>query len=489
MMNKTIAHVAVVGFVMFALLFGSTSVVQFAQAQALRTHALNNRAIIDELSRHRGPILIDGTPIAYSEAVDDDYEYQRLYGSDGLSPIVNAHVTGFFSISSGVRGLEKAKNEVLAGTDDSLFYDKVSNLLTGKEPMGAAVETTINPKAQKAAWDALGGQKGAVVALDPQTGDVLAMVSSPSYNPNTLATHDVDEALAAYKSLVQAPGNPLYNRAIGGNLYPPGSTFKLITAAAALESGEYTPKTQVIGTPSLDLPLTDSTIRNSGGHGCGGSSITLSRALQVSCNTSFAKLGMDLGADALAEEAHEFGFGEGFDIPLSVTPSTFPNQANKPQLAQSALGQFEVRATPLQMAMVSAAIANNGVLMKPQMIDRIRNGRTLDVISTPKPEVFSKPISRKTAKALTGMMVNVVEKGTGKPAQISGAKVAGKTGTAQHAEGAAPHAWFTAFAPAKDPKVAVAVVVEDGGNAGSAASGGQSAGPIARAVMKAVISK
>lgn len=489
-MNNPLKHVAVVGFVMFALLFGSTSFVQYFQAQALRDHELNTRTLVEELSRERGPILVDGTPVAYSVPVDDTYEYQRTYGAEGMPAEVYAPVTGFFSIVSGASGLEKTENGLLAGTDDALFYDKISSIFTGSQPAGAALEITLDPEAQMAAWNALGGQKGSVVALDPKTGDVLAMVSSPGWNPNPIASHDRDEALGAYERLIADDDNPAYNRAIGGNLYPPGSTFKLVTAAAALESGEYTPDSQLPGPATLDLPQTSATISNSGGGACGsGGTVTLSDSLKNSCNTSFADLGMTLGSDAMNEQAQKFGFGESFDIPLQVSASSFPSDTNPPQLAQSSLGQFEVRATPLQMAMVSSAIANGGSLMHPQLIDQVRNARTLDLISEPSPREFSRPISGDTASALTDMMVSVVDDGTGTAAQIPGVDVAAKTGTAQHAQGAAPHAWFTSFAPADDPQVAVAVVVESGGNAGSQASGGRVAGPIAKAVMEAVINE
>lgn len=486
-MNKPLKHVALVGFVMFALLFGSTSWIQYFQAQNLNEHELNNRTLLDELSRERGPILVDGTPIAYSVPVDDQYEFQRTYGAEGMPAEVYAGITGFFSITSGATGLEKTEHSMLSGTDDALFYENISSLLTGQDPAGAAIELTINPAAQKAAWDALGGQNGAVAAIDPSTGDVLALVSTPGWDPNAIATHDRDSALSSYEQLIADEDNPAYNRAIGGNLYPPGSTFKIVTAAAALESGDYTPDSMLEGPAQLPLPQTSATIGNSGGGACGNGTTSLHDALRTSCNTAFASLGMELGSDTMSEQASKFGFGEGLDIPLSVTASSFPSDTNEPQLAQSALGQFEVRSTPLQMAMVSAAIANDGALMHPQLIDQVRNSRTLDLISEPSPRELSRAVSSDTAESLTTMMTSVVDSGTGTAGAIEGVDVAAKTGTAQHAEGAAPHAWFTSFAPADDPRVAVAVVVESGGNAGSEAYGGSTSGPIAKAVMEAVI--
>lgn len=489
-MNKPLRHVAVVGFVMMALLFASTSWIQFFRAEALDENPLNNRTLLDDLSRNRGPILVDGTPIAYSTPVDDTYKYQREYGAEGFDPEMYASLTGFYSIASGTTGLERAENSLLSGDDEALFFNRVKDTLTGQDPSGAAVEMTIDPEAQKAAWEGLGDQRGAAVALDPKTGKILAMVSSPGWDPNDMASHDSGEAQAAYSDLLEDDTDPLYNRAIGGNLYPPGSTFKLVTTAAALESGDYEPETEMYSPVTLDLPLTTATISNSGHEVCGpNDTATLQHALAHSCNTTFAQLGMDLGQETMQTQAEKFGFGRSFDMPLSVTASSFPADMNDPQLAQASIGQFEDRATPLQIAMISAAIANDGEEMTPQLINRVVDAQSLDLIEEPSPQKFSDPISKDTANKLTEMMTEVVESGTGTAAQIDGIDVAGKTGTAQHAEGAAPHAWFTGFAPADDPEVAVAVVVEDGGNAGSEAYGGSVSGPIAKSMMEAVIDK
>lgn len=488
-MKNPLKHVSVVGFVLFALLFGSTSFIQYFSAKSLQDNPLNNRTVIAELARPRGPILVDGKELAVSNPVDDEYKYQRVYGRDGLSAPMYSNMTGFFSIVSGTTGLERTENDLLSGTSDKLFYDRVGGWFTGKQPSGAAVDLTINPKAQRAAYEGLGNQRGAAVALNPKTGEVLAMASTPGFNPNNLATHDRDSALDAYKKLNASKSKPLYNRAIGGNLYPPGSTFKLITAAAALESGTVNGPDSTISAPdSLKLPQTTRSLRNAGGETCGGGGrATLKHSLAISCNTAFAQLGMDMGADELNSQAQKFGFGKGFSMPLRVSPSTFPKDPDKPSLAMSSIGQYEVRSTPMQMAMVSAAIANGGREMTPNLIKQVRNARTLDSIEKFSPKEFSRPISGKTASELTDMMEAVVEDGTGSAASIDGVKVAAKTGTAQHSEGGSPHAWFTSFAPAKDPKVAVAVVVEDGGSAGSEASGGRVAGPIAKDIMEAVI--
>ena len=360
-------------------------------------------------------------------------------------------------------------------------------MVTGKVPGGASLELTINPAAQKAADEALGNQRGAVVALDPRTGAILAMVGHPQYDPATLASHNLDSVENAWKKLNANPGRPAVNRAIAGDLYPPGSTFKLVTAAAALSSGKYTEDSVVPGPARLDLPLTKTDLPNDDGLPCGpGNQSTLTHALEISCNTSFGGLGLKLGADALRTQAAKFGFGDALRVPMRVSPSSVPANLNAPQLAQSAIGQYDVRVTPLQMAMVSAAIANRGVVMSPYLVQTVR-GSNLDVIDRTSPEQISQAVTPEVAAQLTRMMEKVVTSGTGTAAQIPGVSVAGKTGTAQSAKGAAPHAWFTSFAPADDPKVAVAVVVEDGGNAGNEAFGGRVAAPIARDVIKAVI--
>jgi peptidoglycan glycosyltransferase len=279
----------------------------------------------------------------------------------------------------------------------------------------------------------------------------------------------------------------MVNRAIAGNLYPPGSVFKVVTAAAAIESGDFDEDSSIPGPARLDLPQTTSDLPNSSPGPCGPDDrVTLRIAMQNSCNTAFGWLGMELGGDAVADQAEKFGFGDKLEIPMSVTPSIFPADLNPPQEAQSAIGQYEVRTTPLQVAMMSAGVANDGIVMRPYLVERVQ-GDDLSVISETQPEQLSRAVEPDTAAQLTDMMTAVVESGTGRQAAVPGVSVAGKTGTAQHAAGAAPHAWFTGFAPADNPEVVVAVVVEDGGRAGSEAYGGSVAGPISAAVMRAVL--
>jgi peptidoglycan glycosyltransferase len=483
--NAPLRRLSVVVFALFAMLLASTTWVQFVRADELNADPRNSRTLLREVGRERGPIVVDGTPVAQSKKDDDDdvYEFQRTYPQARLY----AHVTGFYSVFFGATGLEQATGDLLSGTADQLFYRRVSDLLTGAEPQGAVVETTLVPAVQEAAAAALGRQRGAVVALDPGTGEVLAMVSSPDFDPNTLASHDRKEATAAREALLEDPARPLENRAVAGRLYPPGSVFKLVTAAAALESGRFDEKSVLPGPAQLDLPQTNVSLPNSGGRACGANDqVSLTDALRISCNTAFGALGLQLGDDTIRKQAQSFGFGQELRVPLRVTPSTVPQDMNEPQTAQAAIGQFDVRVTPLQMAMVSAGIANGGVVMRPTLVRAVRS-QDLETIEEARPTELSQAVSADTAAALTRMMTTVVDDGTGRAARISGVAVAGKTGTAQHAEGRAPHAWFTAFAPVQDPRVAVAVVVEDGGDAGDQASGGRTAAPIARAVIEAVL--
>jgi peptidoglycan glycosyltransferase len=471
---------------LFAALLVSSTYIQFVQAQELRERPDNRRTLLATYARERGQILVDGAPIAKSVATDDELKWLRTYPQGRLYP----HVTGYYSFTYGAGGgLEGAENGLLSGESGKLFYRRVTDMLTGKRAAGASLELTLNPAAQKAADEALGDQRGAVVALNPGTGEILAMVSHPAYDPAALSSHDSRKVQAAWTSLNADPNRPMVNRAIAGNLYPPGSTFKIVTAAAALESGKYTEESVLPGPARLELPQTTAGLPNSNRQACGPNNrTTLKHALEISCNTAFGWLGMQLGADAFRNQAAKFGMGDDLRIPMAVAPSSVPSELNQPQLAQSAIGQYDVRVTPLQVAMISAAVANNGIVMRPYLVKSVHSA-DLEVVEEARPEQLSQAVSAETAGALTRMMQAVVESGSGTAAQISGVDVAGKTGTAQHARGKAPHAWFTGFAPADNPQVAVAVVVEDGGNAGNEAAGGRVAAPIAKAVMQAVVGK
>lgn len=493
-MNRPIRNMAIGCLVLFLALLINTTYLQYWKADSLTSlskHPDNRRVLDAAYSRPRGAILVKGKEIADSVKSDDQYKYQREYPQGRQY----AQISGFFSRDWGLGGVEATENSILSGDDSKLFVNRVIDLLGNQDPRGGSVSLTINPKAQKAAYDglkALGTNvRGAVVALEPSTGKVLAMVSSPTYDPNRLASHDFVGVNKAHKDLLDNPLQPLNNRGIE-TVLPPGSTFKLVTAAAALESGKYEPDTMVPGGAKLDLPLTSKDLVNESGGSCGADKITLTRALQVSCNVSFGAVGLKLGADALRDQAEKFGFGQRYfdDLDDSLTRqalSRFPDKPDAPQTALSAIGQFDVAATPLQMAMVGAGIANSGTVMKPYLVDELRSN-DLEVIDKTDPQpLTSNAVSAATARKLTDMMVAVVDNGTATNAQIPGVQVAGKTGTAQSAADRPPYAWFVSFAPADNPSVAVAVLVENAGVDRGEISGNGLAAPIAKAVMEAVL--
>jgi penicillin-binding protein A len=496
--NRPIRNLAIGCMVLFLLLLINATFLQYWQADeltSLSAHPDNRRVLDAQYSRQRGAIIVKGKEVAESVKSDDQYEYQRVYPQGRQY----AQITGYFSRDFGVGGIEATENSILSGDDSKLFVNRVIDLVGNQDPEGGSVTLTINPKAQKAAYDglrALGANvQGAVVALEPSTGKVLAMISSPTYDPNRLAGHDFPAVKDARDALIANELSPLNNRAIETTL-PPGSTFKLVTASAALESGKYQPDTMVPGGSSLDLPQTDKNLINENGGSCGGDKITLTRALQVSCNVAFGSVGLKLGADALTEQADKFGWGETYfhDLDDSLTRQAQSRMTDQPgdvidapQTALSAIGQSNVAATPLQMAMVGAGIANGGTVMKPYLVDEVLSP-DLETLEKASPEAFrSNAVSSSVARDLTQMMIEVVDRGTATPAQIPGMKVAGKTGTAQSSPERPPYAWFVSFAPADDPQVAVAVLVEDAGVERDAISGSGLAAPIAKRVVEAVI--
>lgn len=470
---------------MFLALFISTSIVQVVAVDDLSNNPRNSRTIYEAFSVERGAILVEGTEIASSKPVDDEFSFLREYSN----PKLYAPVTGYFTLNQGTSGVEGALNDYLSGTSNEQFFDRFKSIVSGQPPKGASVELTLDAGVQKAAWDALGSNTGAVVAIDPKTGEILAMVSKPSFDPNELAAHSTSDVIARYKELNEAKSKPLDNRAIAGNLYTPGSVFKVVMTAAALESGDFTPESEFDNPTRFTLPQSSSVIRNAGGSNCGGGAkASIATALRLSCNIPFAQLGRELGNDRIAATAKAFGFESSFDVPMRSTPSVYPPTDSDAQLMLSAFGQGSVRVTPLQMAMVSAAIANEGKVMKPSLVKRIL-APDLTVIKEHQPEVFDTPISPETSAIMTEMLVNGVSNGAASNATISGVDVAGKTGTAENGEGQPYTLWFTGFAPADDPQVAIAVVIEDGGGFGQDAFGNQVAAPIAKKVLEAVLNR
>jgi peptidoglycan glycosyltransferase len=478
-MNKQLRRVSTLVLMMFLALFVSTTMIQYFQRDNLQSDGRNARTIYASFQTERGQILVDGQPIAYSEPVDDRYNYQRVYPA---GPMYST-VTGYFSVQPSAGGLERELNSSLTGDSDAQFLDRLNAILTGRDPQGAAVELTIDPVVQQAAWDALGDYTGAVVAIDPKTGAILALVSKPTYDPNSLAVHDPDAVEATYEALEADPGDPLIDRGISGDLNPPGSTFKLVVAAAALESGQYTPDSTFPNPTSLQLPGTSTSITNSADSNCGGGGqATLATALRLSCNIPFAQLAGALGDDAIRAQAEEFGFGSSFEIPMSTEPSVYPTTASEAETWLTGFGQASVRASPLQMAMVSAAIANGGRLMQPTLVESIV-APDLSVLQAFEAREYSTPLSAQNASILSQMMVAGVSNGVANNARIDGVEVAGKTGTAENGQGEPYTLWFTGFAPANDPRVAVAVVLEDR----QTGFGNLLAAPIAKSVMEAVL--
>lgn len=492
-MNRPIRNLAVACLVMFLALMINVTYVQFVQADSLNAKNGNKRVINEEFSRDRGAILVDGKAVAESVKSKDEYKFKRRYPDGDLY----APLTGYFSYIFGRGAIENSENRVLSGSDNRLFVNRLVDLISNKQPKGGSVELTIDPLAQKTASDglkALGKDtKGAVAAIDPQTGAVLAMVTQPSYDPNLLASHDFDAVQKSWTSLTTDTDQPMINRTTQQTL-PPGSTFKLVTAAAALENGVVDNiDDKVKAGARLTFPGIQYTLPNENGGNCGGDKITFERALNVSCNVAFGGLALKIGQDKLAAQAARFGFGTDPLTGLPMNPSRFTSQESKleaPQLAQSGIGQFEVAATPLQMAMVAAGIANDGTVMKPYVVDTVR-APNLRILDRTQPESLDNQpaISSGNARKLREMMVSTVQVGTATSARIPNVEVGAKTGTAQSTADRPPYAWFVSYAKDGDKQVAVAVLVESSDTARDEIAGGRLAGPIARSVMEAVIGK
>lgn len=483
-MIRELKRVSLVVTVMFLSLFISATLIQGVNTEAIGDDPRNVRNIYESYKTQRGPILVDGRPIAESIPADDAYRYLRVYESEIYSAI-----TGYFSVFNGATGMEAAANNYLSGQSSSQFFEQVNAVLSGNPVAGAAVELTIDPALQQAAFDALGSYKGALIALDPATGNILAMVSKPGFDANLLAGHKNKEVTKNYETLLADPTNPLFNKTISGDLYHPGSVFKLVVAAAALESGEWENSSKLANPVSIQLPGSTAKVFNSNDETCGrGEEVSLSYAIRYSCNVPFVELGLALGQDRIRAQAELFGFGKEIEVPMRATASIYPENMDDAQLALSSFGQFDVRVSPLQMAMVSSAIANGGILMKPNLIESVISPN-LSVLNQPSPEVFAQPITQDTALSLTTMMVKTVSSGLASNARISGFKVAGKTGTAENGENERVTLWFTGFAPSINPRVAVAVVIEDGGGRDSGASGNALAAPVAKRFLEAVLGR
>ena len=475
---------------LFLALFVNLNVVQVLRADDLADHPANGRLIIQEYRIRRGSIVVGDTPIARSEGTDDEYKYLRVYEPATLY----SHLVGYYSIEVQRAGLERTMNDPLTGTRTDILAENLAQLFGERDPAGDTVRLTVEPAVQQAAADAVGPLTGAVVAIDPRTGEVLAHYSNPTYDPNVLSSHDRGSIQEYWRQLNDDPARPLIDRAVFER-YQPGSVMKLIVAAAALEH-DIGVDTQFEDPVSYTPPGTTRPIHNYSGGTCEDTgTITFGQALIVSCNTVFARLGVQLGADRLVEQAEKFGLNRRPPYELPVSASVIPKELDQPATAQSAIGARDVQVTALQMAMVAGAIVNDGVLMRPRVIVEVLDpsGRRLSATSAA-PWVdgpyTAQAVSRETAATLRGLMIRVVEVGTGHNAAIEGAIVGGKTGTADPGEEVTPHAWFVGFAEVPEggggsvPRVAVAVVLP---NAGEGATGGGTAAPIARAVMAAAL--
>ena len=485
-MNRQIRRLGIGLIALFIAMLVQLNVLQVIKADQYANDPRNSRNAERDFGQPRGRILTaDGRVLAQSVRnpnPDSQYTYVRQYPGGSLY----GHLTGYFSFTYGTTGVERSYNGELAGRKVALTAKRLKDLLVSKT-VTSDVTLTIDDRVQRAAATALGKRRGSVVVLDPRTGALLASVSAPRADPSPLASTDPAKARLAFERFRADPLKPLLARAYRER-YPPGSTFKVITASTGLA-------TQVVGltTPvyptlrSLPLRFTQRPLRNFGGGECGG---TLEMVFRVSCNTSFAQLGLDLGPQRLHDGANAFGFNR--TPPLDIDPgaarSSFPEVPffvrNDPALAQAAIGQGQVAATPLEMALVACGIANNGVIMEPHVLKEARDSDGAQVRAEPKNE-WRRAVSTETAAQVKALMVDVVNAGTAKRAAISGVQVAAKTGTAQTGRKTA-HAWIIAFAPAENPTVAIAVIVENQPEV-STATGGKIAAPIARRVLEAAL--
>lgn len=474
-MNGPIRTVATFVALLMAALLVNITWISVVRTESLNEDTRNRRVRDAEFSRNRGTILVGNTPIAQSVERTGRFPYVRTYPE----PELWSSVTGWYSYDYARSGLEQSYNQQMAGTSSSQAARRVVDILSGRQGRGANLSTTLNTRAQAAAVRALGDQRGAVVAMNYATGEILALASTPTYDPNRLSTVDLAGEREAWSELLNAPDEPLKNRALR-EVYPPGSTFKLVTAAAALEDG-MVPSTEVDSPASLRLPDSSRSMGNS--TNCGGTRVTLEQALKTSCNTAFGNLGLELGADKMIAMAEKFGFNQEQSIDIAAATSRFPTEIDQAQTALTAIGQFDVAASPLQIAQVAAAIANDGEMMKPYLVSTVTN-RDLTVLSAQSPERLGRAVSRSTAEHLQQMMIATVQDGTGTPAQIDGLVIGGKTGTAQTAPDRPPYAWFVGYA--EDPQVAVVAFVENADVERDDISGGRLAAPIFKAVVEAL---
>ncbi|MEV4847639.1 penicillin-binding protein 2 [Micromonospora matsumotoense] len=489
-MNAPLRRVGVVVMVLFGLLFANLNWIQAYKADEYRNSDYNGRVQVAEYERRRGNIEAGGTAVATSKETGGKLRFQRSYPAGAKY----AHVLGYKPVNLGDTGIERLENDFLAGTSDALLGNRIKDMFTGDESGGGNVLLSISKRAQDTAYEQLrnndtGAKRGAAIAIDPRTGAVQALVSMPGFDPNPLADHDTNVAAAAYNKYEQDPEGPLKNRALS-EVLPPGSTFKIVVAAAALENG-VGKDTEIPAGPSWTPPTSGAPIRNAAPSICPEAQVTLMDAVTESCNTGFAQLGVRLGADTVKEKARQFGFeqddlsvgqlGEG-GLPVAASRTgdmKNPDGGTDPAaLAQSSIGQNNVRMTPLQGALIAGSVANKGRQMRPYLVKQLLGPDRTTSYYNAQPRELRQPVSGQVADDLRDMMVSVVKNGTGRSADIDGYTVGGKTGTAQSAPDRPDHGWFIGFALDKNGNAVSAVCVEleqagSGGSAEAARIGGK----------------
>jgi len=490
--NRQIARLGAGLLACYVALFVMVNYVTVVEADDLGDNPANTRTLLRDFDKNRGRILsADGVELAVTLPAADPtrFEYQRAYPTGELF----AHVTGHLNFSRGATGAERSFADYLTGEDADIEYRSVSDFFVDRERV-ADVTLTVRNDVQTVARDALlgtGAPSASVVALDPRSGAVLAMYTTPSYDPNQLATHDLRAAEDAFAVFDAANPNPLRARAYQERFFP-GSTFKVVTGSVGLDTGTVTMAEPAYPRANeYDIDFTDDELSNFGGSTCGG---PLPEILRVSCNSAFATMGAEtIGPERMVDGAERFGFNQRppFDLPATATsafPTEFPDDQGNGPLARASIGQGDVSASPLQMALVAAAIANGGSVMAPHVLDRVTDERG-EVVEQYEPREWTRAVSPQAAADMRAAMIGVVQSGSGRAAQIPGVEVAGKTGTAQlGSEPPSSHAWFIAFAgpPGGQPEVAVAVIVEAQPGV-SEVTGGRLAAPVARAVIEAAL--
>jgi penicillin-binding protein A len=488
-MNRQIRLLGIGLMVLFVALFLQLNYVQIVHAKALEANPLNGRAVVKEYSTKRGDIVTaDGVTLAYSVPTSDQFKYLRKYSGGALFE----QITGFFSFTYGSDGAERTYDKVLTGsTSPFKLPTSLSGLrqLLSHHDQSQTITLTVLASLQTVAAQQLAGRVGSVVALDPKTGGILAMYSNPTFDPNVLSSHSLASVQSAYARLTKVPGGVFAPGAYQQRWFP-GSTFKVVTTSAVYDHDPALLSKTYPFLSALPLPQTVNLLHNFAGEVCGGQIPDL---FTVSCDTGFGQVGLDLGAGSLFTEASSFGFDKTppIDLPFAAS-SSFPTAASfahdLPGVAYSAIGQQDVQATPLQMALVAAGIADGGTIMTPHVLEHVTNSQN-QVVSTYQPKTWLQATSSSTASQVTQLMLSVVDspRGTGGLARIPGVEVAAKTGTAQTGTGKID-AWFIAFAPAANPVIAVAVLLPDQPSQNEY-QGGTLAAPIARAIIQSYLAE